>query len=229
MTSKKYIYFRVVVIVFVCVFLFFWTYSKRGRTLILTEASSFPSGIGKSYRDRPARYMVTNKEKLNENYLVAEENLDQYSLDLYDRTYIPEHNELIYTVGYFQGWMDIADSEDKYLLLNEGDGQTYRYRFIVKDDRMISRSESAFAVQNTGIFSRNDKNIFNLFTRKTSGWSTEKLMRAFNKGDVIAIIPKMKNNISLDVDSENATIIKFVFLRRAFGFSELKLEMLFNL
>jgi len=61
-------------------------------------------------------------------------NRDQYSSDLYNVVDIPTQEQLLYTVGIFQGWEDIVDTQDKYVLVkNPATGTIEKHRVAFQE------------------------------------------------------------------------------------------------
>ncbi len=202
-------------------------YSRWFRTRIYIDEKHTVQKLGKVYSEKTDRFELVNKNDQNDVKIVTPEDLHNYDKTLYDITFVPANTSLDYVVGYFRGWEDIQNTNDKYLLLDTGVGILEKYRFI-EDNRMIlNMSKSSFNVESIYYKNLISPGTEKMYPAKLVDLGIEKLVRVLKNGDGVVLFPRYFENGTVFVDQDEVPIINVMSVRRVFGINEIRIETLF--
>lgn len=227
---KKWLILALILIGFgVAWFLSFERYSKWGRRLVYEDLKTerVAGGLGKEMMEYPDLFSLVDPD--GKEILVEAKEISEYDKKAYTTAYIPAQRALGYAVGYLVGWETIKDSSDVYLLLDQGEDGVSKYR-LVMEETVSSLSkfwvESSFGIENVGIFKTGDKRTIDMYDRALRNLEFEALRKVVKLGDAVVVFPQTSYPKWSVMDETGNYLVGTLVLRRAFGLSELKLELL---
>lgn len=134
-------------------------------------------------------------------------NKSVFPIELYDVFEIPSQDQLLYTVGEFEKWEDIYNSQDKYLVIkNYITKQTEEFR--VGESEIFGDNATSFAVEDVGLRFRKD--IQNKITNSKS-------IPTLKKGDAIILVPMFDPPELAKKDEMGNLLASWVIVRRVGG------------
>lgn len=128
-------------------------YQYWGRTLIYSPTSKISQypGSGKITQKFNEQIFVVPKG-LGKPAFDVPENKPNYSVDENDIFTIPTQDQLLYEVGKFQGWEDVAGSKDKYILVKDpSTGLTGKWRVSFEASDLFKDDTTVLWIENDGL------------------------------------------------------------------------------
>lgn len=202
-------------------------YPIWGRTVTYSNSSNITQypGYGEIKDYFPGEVMAD--PKVNGRPIFDKiENMSLYSTDEYNVFVTPAGYELSYAVGKFEGWEDIENSQDKYILLKMVTS-IERYRVGFEPSTLFNSYEPATSrifVENVGIrFNFEDKNsIEDLSKRAISDYGYNIVSQMIKKDDVLVVTPIVDPPSRAKKDGNGVYLIDQLILRRAMGAKEIE-------
>ena len=206
-------------------------YQNWGRRLIYASDNKITMYPGRGKITQPFFNQVFVIPKINgrpffdkvENKSLYPEGPEQYTV--FD---IETQDRLIYTVGIFEGWENIDNSLDKYVLVKyPASAEIERYRVAFEDSNLFKDNMTSLAVENVK-FRVNSKTQNPL--EKTSDPSLVNLTygvvnELIKKGDALILIPVFDPPELSKTDSSQNLLVSWLILRRVGGRKILEKEI----
>lgn len=192
-------------------------YPLWGRTVTYSNSSNITQypGYGEIKDYFPGEVMAD--PKVNGRPIFDKiENANLYSTDEYNVVVTPAGYELSYAVGKFEGWEDIENSQDKYILLKMPTSvEKYRVGFELFVSRIF--------VENVGL--RVNLNITNsveeLTKRAVNDYGYDMISKMIKKGDAIVVKPIVDPPSRAKKDDIGEYLVDELILRRSMGSKEI--------
>ncbi len=187
--------------VFVVVFLIvlttiaggFWASDRWARQLIYPLDSSvtkFPGDGHATVAVKEQLWIIPKEDR--GSFFAPLEDETNYSRELYDIVYVPEQTQLAFAVGKVEGWEDIENSEDKYLILSHSDSdtvQTYRIAFSQNDLFGVNPTELVIEKVGWPYFASQRSRFVMPKVSLISDIGFYKAKQMIKKGDTVVVMP----------------------------------------
>lgn len=201
-------------------------YSIWGRMIIYSNSSTLTQypGHGEIKEYFPGEVMADPKVG-GRPIFDKIDNANLYSTEEYNVFVTQAGYELGYVVGKFDGWEDIENSLDKYILLKTPTS-IERYRVGFEPSVLFNSYEpttSRIFVEKVGLrFNFKDKNkIEDLSKRAISDYGYDTVNQMIRKGDALVVTPIVDPPSRAKKDGNGVYLIDQVILRRAMGAKEI--------
>lgn len=233
--NLKYIKLTIYALFFIVLIVSFLTYSYNYRNYnyrklpfreLFPYDNSFPKKVGKKYTDLSDSYYMVAKANQDDFKTISAEELDNYDRDLYDLTFIPAHTVLDYTMGFFQGWEEISDTNDIYLILDQGQDGVEKYRYVAETKARDNLVKSIVRIENFNFMDR-IKGENRRAETTILNFDIEKIKKVFRRGDFVIVHPGYSMDVVIELDVNNYVLVGDVVIKRLFGHFELIVESIF--
>jgi hypothetical protein len=196
----------------------FLTSDQWARKLIYPWDSSvtqFP-GDGQATIEAKEQLWIVPKEDRRPFFAPPEEKTN-YSTDLYDIIQVPAQTQLAFAVGKVEDWEDIADSDDKYLVLNHFNPETVEaYRVAFESNDFFGSNQTELVVEKVGwpyFESTHTRSVLpKVFLLSEIGFSKAK--QIIRKGDTVVILPVYEPPVLSKRDKDYNYLAAKLFIRR---------------
>lgn len=143
---------------------------------------------------------------------------DDIAVDRYEQIQIPEQEQILYTVGAFEGWEDINGTLDKYMIVNTGNNTVERRRVSFEESDLFKDEFTTLLIErvNLGINKKHNEIIkpaLNNFIKM----SEAVVDPIFKKDDVLILIPVLDPPLLNKMDESGNFLISKVIIRRRGG------------
>lgn len=218
-----------IILAFILVFVFI--YSSSYRRLPFKEMYPYDDPIqkiiGKKYISIPDSYYMVSKANPDNFMTVPREEADKnYNKDQYDLTFIPEATVLRYAMGFFVGLEEIPDTDDFYLLLDQGEDGIEKYRFVSENRPVGKMVKSIIRVEDFNLIDRLKQQSRRAETTNIE-FDVNKIKRLLRVGDFIVVHPDYLMDVVVERDDQGVIFIGDMVVKRSFGYIELVLESMF--
>ena len=143
-----------------------------------------------------------------------------YPTDLYNVFDIPAQEELLYTVGLFQGWEDIPNSQDKYIqFIDPATNLNKKQRVAFEVSHLFKENPTSITIEYITINSVN--NVQNKLLQPEDSilihLGFEKTKTIFKKGDAIILLPVFDPPDLSKKDEYGNYLVSHLIVRRLAG------------
>lgn len=116
----------------------FFIYRKWGRRVVYTTNQQVTIYPGSGDVTKPFLQKIFVVPKGNGRPLFATKDSESlFSREIFDIYDIKSQDQIIYVVGYFNGWEDIKGSKDKYMVINYPNSDiTKKFRIAFQKDNL---------------------------------------------------------------------------------------------
>lgn len=198
-------------------------YYDWGRRVVYPVGSrvSQYAGLGKSSEKMEDRIWVSPKKEGSPFFDLAWKKVKYQPAD-FDILDIPAQDQLMYTVGIVKGWEDIANSQDKYLLLQvTPDGMIEKYRIGFQISRMFGdgrESGTLLAIEDTSKgFDNRVNSVQKYSTPNVTDLGYDTVRSMIKNGDSVVLIPVMVPPDYARKDEAGNCLALWLTLRRVGG------------
>jgi hypothetical protein len=138
----------------------------------------------------------------------------KYPLTEYDISDLPAQEKLLYVVGFVDGWEDVANSSDKYLLIHTSrNGDVSRYRVSFGGE-----NETLLAVERVGWqFVKKENPVIKYTPPRVSEFGYERLKKDIARGDVVVLTPVFALPKYAKQDENGNYFVLWLVVRRVDG------------
>lgn len=148
------------------------------------------------------------------------EDRSKYADDKYIVYDIQAQDQLLYSIGDFQGWENIEGSLDKNIVLKQSSTKEIKkYRVAFEDSSLFGDNLTQLSVEEVGILS--SKETINLVEKpnkaKLTDLTFDLLSRLFKRGDVVVIVPVFEPPELAKRDPNGNFLASWLIIRRVGG------------
>ena len=215
----KFIFVLLLVILLIYLTLVY-LYPFLGRKLVYSknrQVIRFP-GSGEIVKHFEARILAIPNVEGRAVWDVPE-NRELYpnSPGVYEVIDIPAQEQMLYAIGYFEGWENIEGTLDKYVLVKYPKSKDIqKFRVAFEESELFKDQATRLLIENVGIeFARSRKN--ELIDAKPSGFTDlgfERVKDVLKKGDTVVLIPVFDPPELSKKDENGYSLAESVIVRR---------------
>lgn len=204
---SKILKYSLLILFIISFFTYFVIYSFWNKKLIYpadNKQTRYPGSgtITSEFRERLFIIPLGDERP----FFTEVKNKDKYKQDLYEVYNIPNQEQILYTVGFFNRYIDIENSNDKYIeIINSKSKKIERHRIISKENREKFNGNSTNYANELVKFS---------ITNKTQNKIVDlQETPDIKKGDVVILLP-MFNPPQLNGTDENGNLLCLLLIVR---------------